>query len=519
MRRSRRSRYLPSAMVGILGILTSSVLLVSSGHAQELRKSGALIVGTNTECLQLDPHKSAEKACRTLIGRNVYSGLVRFDEKMNILPDLASSWTQSADGTTWTFKIREGVKFHNGSELTMEDVKFSFERIVNRETGSPYARFFKRVKSIKITKNRELVFELSDRFAPFLTNLANPYVVVVSRQLVEKPGLSNAAIGTGPFKLAERLPAQRVVLERNADYFIKDAPHLSRVTFRIMPDDSARMAALRAGEIDFMDTVPGEIVDSLKGIPQIKIAGGATGNWRWVMFNTQKPPFSNVKVRQAIGWALNRQDIMDAAALGKGEPLNGGPIPSFHWAALDQPCFNPDPAKAKKLLAESGHPKGLEMTISTSSTFPWMVSSVLAIQDQLKSVGVNVKIETVEWGVLLAKMQKGEFQVAMSGFSGNEDPDDYFSRSFLTTSPHNYGRFSDAGIDQLIKEGSQTFDHSTRKAIYQSLQKKLCEVSSTLFLYSGGEFSAMKASVQGYSFLRNGEHQLLRAWVEPKKAQ
>ncbi|MEX2542039.1 MAG: ABC transporter substrate-binding protein [Trueperaceae bacterium] len=498
----------------LLTVISFIVLLLGSVLAQAPQPGGTLTIGTNTECLVVDPHKSNEKACRTMLGRHVYSGLVKFNESMEVVPDLAESWSESKDGITWTFKIRDGVKFHDGSDLTLDDIVYSFERIRDPETGSPYARFFDSVREVRATEDNEIVFVLSEAAAPFLAGLANPFVNIVSRNVAESNDLSEAIIGTGPFEVSERLPDQRQVLVRNENYFVPDRPYLDSLVFLVMPDESARSAALRVGEVDFVDTAQAAIVRVMEMNLDIKVEGGATGNWRWLMLHMEKEPLDNQQVRQAINWALNREEITEAAVEGMGEPLYGGPIPSFHWAALPEPCVSPDPDRARRLLEEAGYPDGFRVTLTTSSTFPWMVSSSLAIQSQLQAIGIDARLETIEWGVMVERMEQGDFEMVMSGFSANVDPHDYFARSYQAGAGANYNRLDDQQVDELIDQGARELNQEERAQIYWDLQRHLCDVSATLPLYSGGEFQLMWNHVNGYSFLADGEHVFVDAWLD-----
>lgn len=489
-------------------------IVSSLASAQQPVYGGTLTVGNLNDCLQVDTHKATDRACRTMLGRHVYSGLVKFNETMEIVPDLAESWTTSDDGTVWTFKIREGVLFHDGSELTLDDIVFSFERIMDPETGSAYARYFESVVDIRATEDHEIVVELGEPFAPFLAGLANPYVNIVSKTVAEANDLSEVVIGTGPFRLVERVRDQRQVLVKFEDYFIADRPYLDRIVFLTMPDESARAAALQVGEVDFIDTVQAAIVRSLQNHPDFKVVGGSTGNWRWLMFHLDHGVLQDPLVRRAIAHAIDRDEIVLAAVEGMGEALYSGPIPTFHWATLPQACASYDPGLARQLLSDAGYPNGFPITLTTASTFPYMVASSLVIQSNLQALGIDVTLETIDWAVMVTRMVAGEFDMVMSGFSANVDPHDYFTRSYHSTARAYSNGPGDPVADQLIDAGARATDQAQRQQFYWQLQERLCELPTVVPLYSGGEFELMTADLNGYAFLADGQHVFVDAWLD-----
>jgi ABC-type transport system substrate-binding protein len=318
--------------------------------------------------------------------------------------------------------------------------------------------------------------------------------------------MNNAVVGTGPFRLASRRKDVSTVLVRNPRYFISGVPYLDGIEFRIITDDTARSVALRTGRVQFIDRVTFELASVLERIPGINVIGGPSLNFRAAVPNLTRRPWSDPRVRQALAVGIDRREILKAALGGRGEALNGGPIPSTLWAALPEPCFpRPDVAKAKELLAQAGLAAGFTSTLLSFSEITLLADTAIALREQASGLGIDLRLELLELGIVQTRVARGEFDIAIRGYAG-VDPDEWISRPFHSRSPQNFNKFADPQVDALIERGRAAQDQAQRRTVYVEVQRRLCELSPVIWLYSGSEYFAMRPEVKGYLFRANNEH-------------
>jgi peptide/nickel transport system substrate-binding protein len=490
--------------LSLAGITLAGVIPVTRAAPA---RGGTLVVGANSECLRLDPHLTTEIACRSIVGRHVYSGLVKFNERMEIRPDLAERWDVTGDGRTITFSLRAGVQFHNGDEFTAEDVKVSLERIADPKTASPLRSSFSALAGVDAVNARTARVRLTSPDAAFLAALAGPQAAILPRSILRRDGdMNNAVVGTGPFRLVSRRKDVNTVLARNPRYFVSGVPYLDAIEFRIITDDTARSVALRTGRVQFIDRVTFELANVLERIPGLNVIGGPSLNFRAAVPNINRRPWSDVRVRQALAVGIDRREILKAALGGRGEALNGGPIPSTLWAALPEPCFpRPDIAKAKELLAQAGFPNGFSSTLLSFSEISLLADTAIALREQALALGIDLRLELLELGIVQTRVARGDFDIAIRGYAG-VDPDEWISRPFHSRSPQNFNKFTDPQVDALIERGRAVQDQGQRRAVYVEVQRRLCDLSPVVWLYSGSEYFAMRPEVKGYLFRANNEH-------------
>ncbi|MGQ0570874.1 MAG: ABC transporter substrate-binding protein, partial [Armatimonadota bacterium] len=413
----------------------------------------------------------------------------------------------SADGRTITFTLRAGVEFHNGDDFTADDVKVSLERIADPKTASPLRASFSALQGVDAVNPRTARVRLSAPDAAFLAALAAPQAVILPRAVLRREGDMNASvIGTGPFKLAARRKDVNTALARNPRYFVRGLPFLDSIEFRIITDDTARSVALRTGRVQFIDRVTFELANILERIPGLSVVGGPSLNFRGAVPNITRRPWNDVRVRQALAIGIDRREILKAVLGGRGEALNGGPIPSTLWAALPEPCFaRPEVARARELLAQAGFPNGFSSTLLSFSEITLLADTAIALREQAALIGIDLRLELLELGIVQTRVARGDYDVAIRGYAG-VDPDEWMSRPFHSRSPQNYNKFTDAQIDAMIERARTLGDQTQRRAVYWDIQKRLCDLSPVIWLYSGSEYFAMRPEVKGYLFRANNEH-------------
>lgn len=480
---------------------------------------GILKVGVNADAVGLDPHLASAASSARII-EQIYNGLLRMNLKEygKVEPDLAESWTISDDGKIYTFKLVQGVKFHNGREMTSDDVKYSLERIMNPKTGSPRAYMFSKVNKIETPDPYTVVITLKEPYAPLLTNLASPLNAIVPKEVVEKNGdLNQVAVGTGPFKFVKWVPQNSIELVKNPDYYVKGLPHLDGITFRPIADDTARTTAIRTGDVDFIESVPQKDIDILKKDSNVNVQGGPGTWYDYVGINVTKKPFNDVRVRQAMAWAVNRQEIVDISLFGYGTVINGGPIPKGHWAYADFKAYGPDLEKAKQLLAEAGYPNGFKATIKVGADYKSQVSIAQVLKEQLKPLGIELDVQPIEWGLFLDQWNKKKFDLVVLGWIGAVDPDDWLYAQFHSGEKWNAYGFSDKKVDELLEKGQVETDQAKRAAIYQEVQKLITEQAPYIFLHINDQYEALSPKLKGYITTPTGSFIGFRdAWLANK---
>jgi peptide/nickel transport system substrate-binding protein len=478
--------------------------LAGSAAAQNPKRGGTLVVAADVSPPGLDPQKSAA-AHSWMIAEHVYSNLLRRDAKMNIVGDLAESW-QVVNDTTYVFKLRRGVTWHHGRDLTAEDVKYSFERMLDEKTASPWRSNWQIIDRIETPDPATVRFVIKRPFAPLLSYLATPhYSAIVPRDIVEKHGdLQKEASGTGPFMLERFVPDNTVVLKRNPKYFEAGLPYLDGLEYRIIPDEAARLAALRAGTVHYLWSVDPLIDRQLQGAAGVSLRepDGYCAQ-HGMAFNQTRPPFTDVRVRRAVSVGINRKEIIASVLRGHGAITTKIPPcdAPFGYAGDEKglPYYVHDPAQAKRLLGEAGLGGGLDTTLEVSPRFPQTVRTAEVMKEQLATAGIRVTLKQVEWGAALKNFVRTEYDgMSMIPLVWQPDPDAHVYDIFHSGSKINLGKFNDARVDQLLEQGRTTLDRDKRVAIYRDLQRHMADEAYLVFPYASGATEALRDAVKGY---------------------
>jgi len=508
-------------MIRRLLVLLAAAALASLALAQPTM-GGVLRVGMQTDPVGLDPHITNATSTRNML-ENVYDTLVMFDSSLRIVPGLAESWTASDDGLAWTFTLRDGVTFHDGTPLTASDVVFSIERIGDPAIASPRGDDFAVVEEISAPDDRTVVMSLSEPFSPLLSKLAASLNVVVSQAAVERYGdLQENVIGTGPFRFAEYLPQTRMILERNDDFWGTDdagnaLPYLDGIEFVFYPDPTARTTAIATGNVDFIEYVPAADIEILTMDPNVAIVGGLSANFRSIYFNVERAPFDDVNVRRAMSYAIDEQAIVDLALFGTGGvPATGTTIPSSNYYGVsDSPYVGRDVEAAEAALAASGYPDGFEYDLYVTSTYDFLRTPAEVVQANLADIGITTNIVAEDWSIYLPKALDGDFQATILGESGQSDPDDFLFNVFYTDNGGNLGNYSNLELDALLEEGRSVSDQERRREIYVDAQEIILDEAPHVFLFHSSQFEALRQDVRGFEHFPNTSYLGLRTtWLD-----
>src|SRR5713226_538923 len=486
----------------------------AAAQAGQPKRGGILKVGLQADPTSLDPQKTSLTALFH-VTEHIYSMLVRLKPDLTVEPDLAEKWDISADGKTYTFTLRKGVKFHSGKPLVAADVKYTFDRLVDKATASPNATLLAPAESVAAPNETTVVITLKTADASFLTNLVAPATAIINKDAVDKYGdLTKNADGTGPFKFKEYVPNTRVVLERNPDYFEAGKPYIDGIEMTIASDDTARTAAVKTGTVDFIEYAPLKDIPSLKADTSLSMAGDQNTNIRFVGLNVTRKPYNDLKVRQAIALAVDRESVLGPAVFGFGTPTLEL-FPPGYWAGLGTKPTTADVAKAKQMLADAGYPNGFSTTILSWSQYSFLSNAAVVLQEQLKQIGISADINLEENAAFIKDYLDNNFDVTVSGTSAYVDPNDIYLANFGTNQPSNAVRYSNPKADELIAAGVATTDQAKRKQVYQQLQQLLLDDAPWINLYIAQQFEAMKTYVKGYTHIPTGTNYTLKdVWLD-----
>jgi peptide/nickel transport system substrate-binding protein len=499
------------ALTWMLVLTLALGLWVAPGGAQP---AGTLVVGLVAEPVNLDPPQVTDLNSNR-VGRRIVETLVTFpDESTQVVPGLAESWTISKDGLQYTFKLRRGITFHDGTPLNAEAVKFSIERQINQNHPAyklgkyPFANyFFGNVKAVEVLSDERVAFLLNEPRASFLAVLTAGAASIVSPTAVMKwgPDYPTHPVGTGPFRFASWDRGQRVVLEKNPTYW-KHPVKVERVIYRPIVEDQARLTELLTGTLDLIVGVPADFVGQLEQNPKITLLKQVGAHVWYLGMNNQKKPFDDKRVRQALNYAVNKDAIVRDVLKGTGAASRGPVLPGTWGADPALKAYPYDPERAKKLLAEAGYPNGFTATLwvpESGSGMQAPVAMSTVMQSNLKAVGVNVTMQTMEWGAYLAKLRTKEQELfALSWMAGTEDPDmvmyPLLHSSQWTPVGPNRALYKNPRFDALLQQARLTTDQGKRAQLYKEAQRILVDDAPWVFVDHEIQIAAFSKRVQGF---------------------
>lgn len=486
------------------------------------RRGGALVVGLTTNPPSFDPHKSAAFATTT-VTEHIFGCLLRWNPAGTAVePDLAESY-EIEDDLVYTFTLREGVKFHNGEPLKSSDVRFTFDRIANPDTGSPWRSLYSSIGAIETPDDRTVIFRMTEPFAPFLNLLATvKYSAIVSeRDIAPTNEVVAGSAGTGPFKFVSFQTNSNVVLARNEDYYEEGLPYLDRLDLRIIPDEGSRVAALRSDTCQLTSVTTPEVVDQMDGQSGFETpARPANMRVILVQMEQRKPPFDDVRVRRAFSLAINRSQIVDVvwrgrAALSAAIPPAQAPYGFPSDEVLSLPYHTEDLEQAKALLAEAGFASGFETSLAVSPATFSDVAVAQVLQQQVARVGIRIDIQQMEWGSLVKTLQSTLAPLVVVGLTPAADPETNMNIRLASTSSVNPGKTADPELDALFRKGRETIDPAARVGVYRDIQRLVADRAYAIFPAACPVgFELWRSELKGYSTTPTAARVLLRrAWL------
>ena len=487
----------------LLGAAVVAVVAVGCGGGGSPRDTMTVAIGTDASTF--DPHFCTDSATEVL-NKNLYSNLVRFNATMEIVPDLATKWEVSSDGLTWSFDLRDGVKFHDGTTVNAEAVKASFERLLDEKNGSPRRSVLAMIKNIDAVSPTQLKLTTAYPTGSFLQQLAHPVGAIISPAAIVKYGkdLSRNPVGTGPFKLAEWKSGDKILMEKNASYF-DGPPAISQLVWKIVPEDSARTMLIESGQADVVLRVPVADLERLRAKSDVSLLEGPTVMTMYVALNNSRGPLKDVRVRRAINYAVDKESLVKNIVGGLGIVADA-PISQSTWGYAKVGAYPLDRAKAKDLLTQAGYAKGMELELWTPVGRYLMDRQVAEnLQAQLAEVGITITIRPWEFQALMSEVKKGQFDAVLLGWSPSTgDADQGLYPVFHSSQfPPNSNRafYSNPQVDTLLLDARQATDPQTRLSLYAQAEKIIMDEAAWLFLYYPKQVVMTRANVKGVELL------------------
>lgn len=442
---------------------------------------------------QLDPHSTSAYFSFQVL-ENIFDTLVEPDENLEMQPALAEDWEVSEDQLTWTFQLREGVTFHDGSDFTSADVVYSYNRIIDDELSNAWK--FSSVTSVEAADDHTVVITVSQPTPNLLSNLGGfKGMSIVSEDNVTSGDITTSPIGTGPFSLESYSRGDRIVLTANPDYW-GGAPELAGVEFRFISEPSTALAALRSGEVHWTDVVPPQQVDELDGDDSLVIGQTPSSDYWYLALNQNEEPWSDVRVRQAIAYAIDRDAILQAVSFGTAE-ANQLAIPdgSFWYEPYEE--YSTDLETAQQLLDDAGFTGGTLDMLATSD-YPETVTAAQIIASNLEPLGIEVSIRQPDFSTWLDEQNTGNFDMLMMGWLGNIDPDDFYYSQHHSEGGSNAQGYSNSEVDALLDDARIETDVETRKDLYAQAATIIADEASYIYLYNPSVIQAWVPAVGDY---------------------
>ncbi len=499
----------------IVAVLVS-LLVTGTAIAQdpEPKRGGTLRAAWQARWESLDPHFASSEASFQVLN-NVLETLTFFDDDMNLVPWLAADWDRSEDGLTWTFYLREGATFSNGREMTAEDVKWSFDRLIDPEVGSGNAwRIGGSGTVIEVVDDYTVSVTTESPIANLPASLAaNKSTAVLASESLEEDGTVQVPIGTGPFVIDEIEGTTRLVLAARDDYWQEEYPYLDEVVIRPVTDDTARDLALQGGEVDWIFTISPQNYETLQEDDDVIVDTAPRLSYDYFGLNLNRAPFDDVRVRQAIAYAIDREVICQFAFFGLCEPTHGPTGSGTPWYFPYAP-YERDLAMARELLAEAGYEDGFEMEIMTAIGFDETLRGAQVVQQQLAEVGIEVEIANIEFSEWLERQSAGDFDAFMLSWLGLTDVEDYFYLQHRTGNTFNFTGYSNPEFDALVDEGRTVEDFEERYEIYQQANRILVDDAPYIYMYVKQEVKAYAPYVKGFSARPDSAVNFWTTWLD-----
>lgn len=461
-----------------------------AGNADDLSK---LIVGIPQDLDSFDPHYATGAGTKEVLF-NIFEGLVKPDENGNLNPAVASEYTISDDNKVYTFTLREGIKFHDGSDVTVEDIKYSIDRNAGADGSEPLVSSFSNIDSVNILDDSHVEIVLKEANSEFLTQLT----VAIIPASNEHP--ESTLIGTGPYKYVSSAPQENFVVTAFDDYW-GDKAYIKDVVFKIESNADAVVMDLEGGSIDMFARIPSSQVSQLSD--KFEIYEGTMNLVQALYLNNKVKPFDDVRVRQALCYAIDPQEIMDFVSDGAGVEVGSAMYPAFgkYYMPELNDVYNQDVEKAKALLTEAGYPNGFEFTITVPSNYKQHVDTAQVISEELKAIGVTANIQEIEWNSWLSDVYTDKkYESTVVGFDASTLSAAALLARYETDASKNMFNFSSPDFDKAYQNAQATSDDEQKTKYYKECETILAKEAANVYIQDLPEFVALNKKFTGYVF-------------------
>ena len=491
-------------------------------------------IGDASNLLPVLSSDSASSAINSL----VYNGLLRYNGQLELEGELAERWEVSEDNRTLTFHLRRDVRWHDGTPFTAGDVKYTYELYIDPEIPTAYAESFSQVTRVETPDPYTFIAHYDTPYAPALLSWAtaiHPRHLLAGTDVLRSP-LSRSPVGTGPYRFGEWVSGEKIVLEANSDYF-EGPPYIRRVVYRIIPDVSTQFLELQTGSLDFMGLTPLQFdrqTDTLAFRRNYNKYQYLSFGYTYLGYNLRRPLFADKRVRQALAYAIDEQELIDGVLLGYGDVATGPYKPDTWVYNPDVRRYRYNPEKARQLLAEAGWQdttgdgilnkdgQRLTFTIVTNQGNDLRIKTGEIIQRRFREIGVDVRLRVIEWATFLKDfINPGNFDATILGWSGGPEPDQYNIWHSSKTAPGqlNFIGFEHSEVDELLERGRRVFDQHQRKQYYDRFQEILAEEQPYTFLYVSEALPAVSRRFRGVEPAPAGIRYNFQHWFVPTAEQ
>ncbi len=494
-------KYLSIFLMTLLALTALSACTGGTGESSEDKTSknatygGTVVVGIQQDIDGLDPHKVTAAGTKEILF-NIFEGLVKCDSTGDLIGAVATDYTLSDDGLVYTFNLRPGVKFHNGNEVTAEDVKYSLERAAGILDGTPLVAPLSDITAVDIVDDSTVRVTVAS---------VNPELIYSFTTAIIPKGSGedeNAdPIGTGPFRFVSYTPQEGIVIEKNKDYYIKGIPYLDEVDFKIITSAETALVEMKAGTVQVYPYLTDAQATEVSQSMQVLMAPSV--NVQALFFNNQTEPLNDPKVRQAICYALNREEISGFVAGGDATIISSAMLPtleSYYVDLNDTYGTTGNVEKAKELLTEAGYPDGFDLTITIPSNYEFHMDTGEVVVEQLKAAGINAKIDAVEWNTWLSDVYTDRnYQSTICAITSDMTPG-YLLNRFVSDSKKNFINFNSPEFDSVYANVLEAKTLGERGVLYKELQKILADEAGSAFLQVPANKVAFSNELGGYKF-------------------
>lgn len=479
-------------MTLVCGALTIALGACSGDKAGE--SSSQITIGIPQDIEDsLDPHKAVAAGTKEVLF-NLYEGLVKPDSSGELQPAIASDYSISEDATTYTFTLREGVKFHDGSMVTAEDVKYSIDRCADTTNGEPLVEAYSNIKSVNIVDEKTVEVVLNTADSDFLANMTTAIIPASNENPDTNP------IGTGPYRYVSRSPQENFVVEKFDEYWGTPA-NIENVTFRVCANADSIVMNLQGGSIDMFARLTTTQASQLGD--QFDVLEGTMNLVQALYLNNAVEPFNEERVRQALCYAVDPQGIMDLISDGKGTEIGSSMFPAFEKYYMPElnDVYNQDYDKAKELLAEAGYPDGFSFTITVPSNYQQHIDTAQVLVEQLKNIGVTAEIELVEWETWVSEAYTNRnFEATVVGVDASSLTASALLSRSVSDAPNNFINFSNADYDAAYARAEAAVDDEEKTEAYKECERLLAEHAANVYIQDLPCLVALNKKYAGYEF-------------------